>query len=464
MNGGFFTKLLWPSAGGHTSIVLPDYRAGKDEDVIDLQIKSLMYMFRRCDIANAQHFAKDFNKEQRKNNGITTIGKKSCIDLKSKANNILPSDHEELVKEKIAISKSMGISDIEREKLDMMYNKARFEKVLALLDEHRILIDWAKNKFRSMCILSDFPKEMSSLPSFNMSNFIFIVLSSDASKEEYIEKLTTSPIYVEHWNHISLDMRKKIVEKAFTLAKKGNPDKVLNKDDRAFVIRYYLNKVATEVQVERLFRGTLKQLLNQPPVPLNELNRSDHSQQHSTRSRSMSPVRNRFDPDLKTRSRVARSDIFQESRRLQHSSSTLEKQLSVAGNDEDRSSNKLKAVPSTATMATVSITYRSKSRSPSPCAKPSMPSLSSPSSTRLSKKTSQKSLNIFNAMPDLTPTKENGLVHVPADQKRLSPSPERDKNNNKLLLDTKKKEVLLQARAAVKDKLVREKYLLEISV
>ena len=58
---------------------------------------------------------------------------------------------------------SGGMSPMDRQKLDIMYNKSQFERLI-VHDEHRVLIDWIKNRFRSLCILSDDPCPKMEIP------------------------------------------------------------------------------------------------------------------------------------------------------------------------------------------------------------------------------------------------------------------------------------------------------------
>lgn len=53
-------KSFWPVKPLQTgSVTIPSYRQGDFEDSIELQIKSLFYMFRRCNIPDAQAFSAD---------------------------------------------------------------------------------------------------------------------------------------------------------------------------------------------------------------------------------------------------------------------------------------------------------------------------------------------------------------------------------------------------------------------
>lgn len=210
--------------------MIPCYGEGAEEDCVDLQIRSLMYMFKRCDIVNSKPFSNAPNH--------------NLLEDKTKTN----------INNKGKETAAAGGARSETEKLDLLYNKAKFD--LLFQDEHKIMIDWAKNKFRSLCILSSHPVELKTLPKFEEPNFSFVVLGNDASEQQYIDILSNSDIYIEHLASVDVEARKKIVKNALALVK-GGASRSLSKDERAFIVRYYLNKVATEVQVERLYRGMI---------------------------------------------------------------------------------------------------------------------------------------------------------------------------------------------------------------
>uniref|UniRef100_A0A060SXR9 ARAD1A11506p n=1 Tax=Blastobotrys adeninivorans TaxID=409370 RepID=A0A060SXR9_BLAAD len=227
---GLLNRLLWPQQ----EVVIPSYEQGEKEDCIDLQIRSLLYMFKRCQIVTSKPFSD------------------TSMLLKDSSNLPVSGERGGGGGGKVVLNR-------ENEKLDLLYNKAKFDRLLYGSDEHRILIDWTKNKFRSLCILSGRPSELTSLPKFDTDHYSFTILSADSPDQDYIETLAKSDIYYEHHACIGIDTRRKIVQKALEIARTGqSPTKVLNKDDRALVIRYYLNKLATEVQVDRLYRGSLK--------------------------------------------------------------------------------------------------------------------------------------------------------------------------------------------------------------
>lgn len=256
-------KLLWSGQTNNhygSDILIPSYGEGSKEDCVDLQIRSLMYMFRRCDIVNSKPFSSGQQQGrllEHSNTNKTTLDQ---LDL--------------------------GSAKSETEKLDLLYNKEKFDSLFQN-DSHRILIDWSKNKFRSLCILSSHPIELKTLPKFDVPNFSFAILHNDASETEYIETLVNSDIYTEHLASVDLEARKKIVKNALALVK-GGATRTLTMDERAFIIKYYLNKVAVEVQVERLYRGmALKAEKEKGSVtPVTPTSRSPEREQHDDNSRS----------------------------------------------------------------------------------------------------------------------------------------------------------------------------------
>lgn len=261
-------KLLWSGQTNNhygSDIVIPLYGEGSKEDCVDLQIRSLMYMFRRCDIVNSKPFSS---------------GQQQGRLLEHSSTSKITLDQLDL-----------GSAKSETEKLDLLYNKAKFD-LLFQDDPHRILIDWSKNKFRSLCILSSHPIELKTLPKFDVPNFSFAVLHNDSSEAEYIETLANSDIYTEHLVSVDLEARKKIVKNALALVK-GGATRTLTMDERAFIIKYYLNKVAVEVQVERLYRGmALKAEKERGSVtPVTPTSRSPEREEANNKRSGRSPFR-----------------------------------------------------------------------------------------------------------------------------------------------------------------------------
>lgn len=288
-------KLLWPLSNlSGPSMTIPTYRQGEQEDQIDLQIKSLMYMFKRCGIANSKPFAEFVDSSAKQPNSMHgRISKlKSSGNLRSR----------NLGEQSLEVSG--GISPVDRQKLDIMYNKSQFERLIAH-DEHRVLVDWIKNKFRSLCILSDNPKDIARLPSFGeySDKYWFVVLPADSADEMYIDILVNSSLYCEH--SLPKDTKVGLATAALGVARSKYGTYVLDKDARALVIKHYLQTLAIEIQVDRLYRGSLqaktidtrqndrKNYLDRIPRELQNLGQASNDQSASrsrSSSRSPSPV------------------------------------------------------------------------------------------------------------------------------------------------------------------------------
>ncbi|ODQ64148.1 hypothetical protein NADFUDRAFT_52477 [Nadsonia fulvescens var. elongata DSM 6958] len=286
MNG--LWQLLWPiHKPSGPSVAIPTYLQGEAEDPIDLQIKSLIYMFRRCDVSNLKPYGEEdegVGRTSRTSSGWPTLNddngninsplshrqlahKRSQTLVKSPWNGSSQrtenDDHNHTT---IAAGLPHGglndVSVTEMKKLDIIYNKREFERIL-YRDEHRIIIDWAKNKFRSLCILSAPPQELDQLPVLGKpeAHFQFRILRPEASDDEYINTLSQSNIYIEH--DIPMATRRKLVQDILAnLRSKGSIDSTqLTNTDRVVIIKTYLQKLAIEVQVIRLYRGLLQDRL-----------------------------------------------------------------------------------------------------------------------------------------------------------------------------------------------------------
>ncbi|KAG7812554.1 hypothetical protein KL921_001786 [Ogataea angusta] len=230
-------RYLW--SRNEVAVNVPRYQGGEDEDSVDLQIKSLMYMFERLKVYNFAPFIK-----------ISDSGKLS-FDWLSKPDAPL---HPDVI-----------IND----KLDSVYNIQSFKKIL-LDDPYRILIDYCKNKFRSYLILSDNPKEFPELPEFMAPDFHFTILKANSSDKDYIDVLVNkSDIYKEHniSQQVKIDIAREIIYAQRTCSNEKN----FNKNDRAKIIKLYVQKLAFHIQVERIYKATLKskeQVLRSTRVPL----------------------------------------------------------------------------------------------------------------------------------------------------------------------------------------------------
>lgn len=204
----------------------PSWKQGNAQDPIDLQVKSLTYAFKRLNIPQLGQFARD-NQSDAENHAPT-------------APNALPSTDTAVA--------------------DKFYAITKFQYLL-YSNEHRVLTDWAKNYFRATCILSDYPSTLESLPKLG-PNFRFIVLQPDTSRERYIDILAHSDIYMEHLSHVTVQDRQAIVENLIDQRKESTNRYDL--DTRFAVILAYLETVARAVQIERLYRASVR--LSAPQV------------------------------------------------------------------------------------------------------------------------------------------------------------------------------------------------------
>lgn len=162
----------------------------------------------------------------------------------------------------------------EVEKLDIMYNRSEFERQL-FNDQHRITIDWAKNKFRSVCILTAMPEHSSNLPVIDVLNNVrFSLLKADATDEEYIRTLADSDLYREH--NIARNTRMRFARDCIdrTRDAKQPSSADFSKDERALIIRSFLQKLAVEVQVQRLYRGAFRERLREKETKTPKLHKS----------------------------------------------------------------------------------------------------------------------------------------------------------------------------------------------
>ncbi|KAH3671768.1 hypothetical protein WICMUC_004579 [Wickerhamomyces mucosus] len=209
----FILKNIWPNPSNNNIINIPTHLEGEDEDDLDLKIASLQYFYKRYKFWKFPNFLNNFQDYQ-----------------------------------------------IEDLKLDYIYNRKNFEFQLQN-DEHRILIDWYKNKFRSLMILSNNPstKNLNQL-NFNDQNFKFLILKPNDSIDLYIEILINqSNIYLEHNDSINYSIKLKILTNFYNLQKKFKPSykPKFNKNDRSIIILNYLQKISEIVQIDRILKVKL---------------------------------------------------------------------------------------------------------------------------------------------------------------------------------------------------------------
>lgn len=235
------------------SIAIPTYEQGENSDQVDLLVKSLYYLFRRLNL-DAQYNPK----------GTLQV----------------PVD---------------GLSVQDMENLDKMYNRAAFEQLL-LYDKHRVLVDWFKNRFRTFLVLSHTP-QMETLPRFPNNKYVLVVLPADASNDEYVKTLSTCCIYSEH--NLPLELRQSVVEALLA----RYPQRNLN--TRAKIILGYMEQLAIEVQVARLYKASLRSSRENSPLssPLHS-RESSPVRDHGGRE---SPLKMRTIHDLRPPTLEARS-------------------------------------------------------------------------------------------------------------------------------------------------------------
>lgn len=206
-------RTLWPSTNS-TDISIPQYQDGEQEDNIELKVKALTYLFRRLRIEKLAHFN---------------------------------PTHEFLLDNTVP----------NHDKLDIVYNKEGFLRTFTK-NEHRILIDWYKNKFRSIMILSDVP-ETANIHEKLGRNHRFQILRPDAPDDEYIRVLVNSDLFIEH--SIAIDTKTQIIKEVLQDQKKLKPSfkTTFNKSDRYSIILRYLEKMSEHVQIDRIYQVALIQ-------------------------------------------------------------------------------------------------------------------------------------------------------------------------------------------------------------
>lgn len=236
----------------YKNINKPNYIQGENEDSIPLQIKSLTYLFHRFKFYNLKPLLIKKIVENDDNDEENIIYDFDYFNIDDSNNNKDPSYN-------ILIN----------EKLDSIYNIHYFKNQF-LNDPYKILVDYNKNKFRSLLILSNEPSTnninyQNQIP-IN-SNFKFLILNPINSINNYIDIIiNNSNIYIEHKvsKKIKIEILKKIIKKQLKKIM-DNYDSIddstiinFSKDDRAIIISTYVQKLAFHIQVQRLYKATLK--------------------------------------------------------------------------------------------------------------------------------------------------------------------------------------------------------------
>ncbi|KAI5958228.1 hypothetical protein KGF57_002583 [Candida theae] len=204
-------------------------------DSINLQVKSLLYLFKRLRINKLSPLVKN--------------GQLTYLDSNSSGANVDDADPTFT-------------------KLDRTYNVSKFEELL-LDDEYRVLVDYIKNKFRSLCFLNEVPFDNSdnySSPSDGFPPFLdykkrkskyfkftLFPIEQPHTTESIARILSGSTVYSEH--KVPSLKRYNIALTAITKAI-GKPSIVkftISQDEKTRIIRNYLTLLATHVQVMRLY-------------------------------------------------------------------------------------------------------------------------------------------------------------------------------------------------------------------
>ncbi|KHC38279.1 Biofilm-induced protein [Candida albicans P76055] len=244
---GLFDLLPFPRGGGvvdSTTTTIPTYDSTKDS--INLQVKSLLYLFKRLKIYQLAPFLNRDNNYELKYIGNTTIDNTNPIHIK----------------------------------LDKIYNLERFLQILIYEDEYKILVDFTKNKFRSLCFMTEYPygkvlvsMATDSFPQFidededgdSFENFKFILFPlKNVTIEQMGRLLTKSDIYIEHKN-VSTSKRYMIAIESINevLGFDGNKSDITIFDititQKNQIIRQYLIKLAIQVQLTRIYQEYIKQ-------------------------------------------------------------------------------------------------------------------------------------------------------------------------------------------------------------
>lgn len=254
---GFFDLLSFSSSSSSTSTsssIIPTY--DQNQDSINLQIKSLLYLFKRLQIDKLS----------------TLPNKDGTLRYIAKKNELVIDD------------------DPTFNKLDKIYDVDKFLNIL-LNDEYRILVDFIKNKFRSMCMIVEYPSNLSSRPSspikgqstnnptmifpdfkdykdrnMNGKNFKFVLFPlNDVSIDKIAQILVNSDIYIEH--KVSYSKRYSIALESIKSVISIN-QKRITINEKNQIIRNYLIKLSFHVQLLRIYQEYIKLNSLNPTSPL----------------------------------------------------------------------------------------------------------------------------------------------------------------------------------------------------
>lgn len=230
---------------------IPTFEQGEGHYSVDLQVKSLLYVFKRLRLNKLSSF----------------------LGIDGAVYNFKYVDGGKQVTNKSEVHNYF-------QKLDAMYNVEKFKQIM-INDEYRVMVDFTKNKFRSFCILSEYPSE-SIIASQRVNNGEFAVFKDykdrgvkhfrfsiiplrNTSIAFIANTLSTSDIYVEHHNRIDFNTRyqyaKNLIIKVLDIGEKipdiDSPITITD-HEKMTIIEYYLKKVAFFVQVNRIYEEYLK--------------------------------------------------------------------------------------------------------------------------------------------------------------------------------------------------------------
>ncbi|KAG7661485.1 uncharacterized protein J8A68_005063 [[Candida] subhashii] len=166
----------------------------------------------------------------------------------------------------------------EYQEQDQSYNFQGFISAITN-DEYRVMVDFAKNKFRSWCILPELGErtkngQFSALLDSNgreVPNFKFILLPINGISLDFIATtLSASPLYAEHFEYITFKFRYQLalcsIKEVITDSRvqdKHKPIRITLKEHKQ-IIRAYFTKIAFNVQLYRIYEEYIKHL---PPAP-----------------------------------------------------------------------------------------------------------------------------------------------------------------------------------------------------
>ena len=239
------------STNANKTAKIPNFEQGDGHDSVDLQVKSLLYVFKRLRLSKLSSF----------------LGKDGTVYSFKYFGGDKQLNNDSEVHSYF-------------QKLDAMYNVERFKQVM-INDEYRVMIDFTKNKFRSFCILSEYPckNTLSSrgidngeFPDFkdykdrDVKHFRFSIMPLQNTSIAFIANtLSTSDIYVEHHNKIDFNCRyqyamdsiSKVLNMERSMSDIDSPISI-TETEKASIIQYYLKRVAFFVQLNRIYVEYLK--------------------------------------------------------------------------------------------------------------------------------------------------------------------------------------------------------------